>query len=400
MINKIIQNNICSGCGLCQGVFGKEKISVQLTEDGYYRPFSVKGIDEKEELLLSKFCPALIDEKTKENAPYQDHLWGEMYSCSVGFSADKEIRKEASSGGCITALLNYLLSSKKVVAVVHIGASNETPYLNEIKISTTREELIQNANSRYSPSAPLLNIIEIAQKYDSIAFVGKPCDVAALRQLSHYNELIRDRVQYYISFFCAGIPSLNATKGIIAAMDVDLNNVKGLFYRKDGWPGFFKITDNVNRDYKLSYVVTWMSLLAPYIQFRCKICADAIGHQADIVCADAWEDFDGKGFPTFKDAPGKSLIISRTLKGEQLFKEVVKNESLKIDRDIVDFRELDKIQPGQFTKKVYFLPRKLALLIRQRLVPKFSSDFYFLATLKAQPISFLRNLLGTLKRTR
>src|SRR5690606_33976344 len=119
-----------------------------------------------------------------------------------------------------------------------------------------------------------------------------------------------------ISFFCAGVPSVNATTDIVKSMALDMEDVEKIDYRKDGWPGYFRVTHSNGIRYKLSYSLTWMNLLGPKVQFRCKVCPDGIGHFADIVCADGWDSFNESGFPTFKDAPGKSIIISRTQTGE------------------------------------------------------------------------------------
>ena len=348
--------------------------------------------------MLSKFCPAIRVKKGKTISPKKDVVWGEIFSSFVCSSSDEDIRKEASSGGGISAILVHLLETKKVSAVIQIGASKEIPYLNEVKLSTTREEIIENANSRYAPSAPLQNILENIKQFESYAFVGKPCDIAALRQYAGYNSEVKNKIKYYISFFCAGVPSLNATTDIISSMDLDIGNVKAVAYRKDGWPGFFKVTDKENRVYKLSYSLTWMKLLGPRMQFRCKICADAIGHLADIVCADAWEDFDNKGFPTFKNAPGKSLLISRTEIGEELVQEVLKQKDLIFHKQITNYRKIDKMQPGQFSKKIYFLPRRLGLFMMNKTAPRFNPDFYFMATFKSKPVSFIKNFIGITKR--
>lgn len=398
MISKILKNNICAGCGLCQSIYGIDKISVELNNEGFYRPVIKKNLIESENKLLSKVCPALVVRKNKTISPKRDKIWGEMFSCFVCSSTDFEIRNEASSGGGISALLYFLLKTKKVAAIIQIGASKEIPYLNEVKISTTRTEILENANSRYAPSAPLQNIIENIKKFDSYAFVGKPCDIAALRQYSTYNSEVRDKIKYYISFFCAGVPSSNATTDIIKSMDLKIEDISNVSYRKDGWPGFFKITSKSNQTYKLSYSLTWMKLLGPRVQFRCKVCADGIGHLADIVCADAWEDFDKNGFPTFKNAPGKSLLITRTECGEKLVQEAVQQKELTFYNDIGNFRDIDKMQPGQFFKKVYFLPRLLGLKIKNKMAPGFSSDFYLMATFKSKPISFVKNFIGIMKR--
>ena len=398
MISKILNDKLCAGCGLCQSIFSENKISVELSKEGFYRPILKTQLLKTEEILLSKVCPAIVVKKQPTLSPRKDVIWGEMFSTIVCSSTDEKTREEASSGGGISGILLYLLKSKKVSAIIHVGASKEVPYLNEVKISTTREEIIENANSRYSPSAPLQNILALLNEFESYAFVGKPCDVAALKQYSNYNSLVKSKIKYYISFFCAGVPSVNATTDLINSMDLDLDNIKTVFYRKDGWPGFFKVTDKTNRTFKLSYSLTWMKLLGPRMQFRCKVCADGIGHLADIVCADAWEDFDGKGFPTFKNAPGKSLLISRTEMGEELLQEALKNKYLTFHNDITNLRDIDKMQPGQYSKKIYFLARYIGLFFINKSAPRFNSDFYFKATFKSSPISFFKNLIGIIRR--
>jgi coenzyme F420 hydrogenase subunit beta len=399
MITKILNNKLCAGCGLCQSIFEENKISVALDKEGFYRPVVNQKLNKAEEKLLSDVCPAVKVRKEKANSPKKDVVWGEIFSCFICSSSDNEIRSEASSGGGISAILVYLLKTKKVSAIIHIGASKEVPYLNEVKISTTRAEIIENANSRYAPSAPLQNILDNIKQYESYAFVGKPCDIAALRQYSIHNAEVKNKIKYYISFFCAGVPSLNATTDIISSMDLNIDDIKAVSYRKDGWPGFFKITDKANRVFKLSYSLTWMKLLGPRMQFRCKVCADGIGHLADVVCADAWEDFDKNGFPTFKNAPGKSLLISRTKIGEELVQEVLQHNDLVFYMDINNYRDMDKMQPGQFSKKIYFLPRYLGLFMMNKSAPSFNSDFYFRATFKSKPISFVKNFIGIMKRT-
>lgn len=397
-VKQITRNNLCAGCGLCQSIFNDKKVTVGLTEEGFYRPAGLNKLNKEEEKLLAKVCPAIIVRKDKTSSPRKDYIWGEIFSSYICSATDAEVRDEASSGGGISAILIYLLESKKVSAIIQVGASSEIPYLNEVKVSTSREEIIQNANSRYAPSAPLQNILEILKEKESFAFVGKPCDIAALRQYSKFNHEIRNKIKYYISFFCAGVPSQNATLDIIQSMDLNPAEVKSVSYRKEGWPGFFRIIDKDERKYKLSYSLTWMKLLGPRVQFRCKICADGIGHLADIVCADGWEDFDKKGFPTFKNAPGKSLLFSRTQVGEKLVREIVDNNALTVYREITNFREIDKMQPGQFSKKVYFIPRRIGMLLKNKKAPRFNFEFYARATFRAKFIMSLKNFIGVLKR--
>jgi coenzyme F420 hydrogenase subunit beta len=398
MINKILKNNLCTGCGLCQSIYGTEKITVELDNSGFYRPKIHTKLSRKEEKQLENICPGVSVRKERTLTPFVDSIWGEMYSCIIGASTDKEIVNKASSGGAITSILTYLLDTKTIDAVIHIGASENEPYRNEVKISLSKTDVIKHANSRYSPSAPLIDIISDLKKYENYAFVGKPCDVAALKQYARINAEIDKKIKYYISFFCAGVPSLNATLAAIEAMDIKTENIKKVDYRKDGWPGFFRLIENNGKVHKLSYSLTWMKLLGPYVQFRCKLCADGVGHLSDIVCADAWDDFDKKGFPTFKNAPGRSLIISRTEKGNNLINEVLENQYIQKTKLINNFREIDKIQPGQLSKKVTFVSRSFALLLKKKIRIKFNRDFYIKAFYKQHLFDFIKNFYGTFKR--
>jgi coenzyme F420 hydrogenase subunit beta len=132
MISKILKNNTCAGCGLCQSIFGENKISVELNKEGFYRPNVNLNLNKNEDKLLAKVCPAIRVKKDKTISPKKDVVWGEMFSSFVCSSSDEEIRSEASSGGGISAILVYLLETKKVSAVIHIGASKEIPYLNDM----------------------------------------------------------------------------------------------------------------------------------------------------------------------------------------------------------------------------------------------------------------------------
>lgn len=54
------------------------------------------------------------------------------------------------------------------------------------------------------------NLVETGKKY---AFVGKPCDVSALRMLQVRKiEPWTEQITYMFSFFCAGQPSEDANK--------------------------------------------------------------------------------------------------------------------------------------------------------------------------------------------
>jgi coenzyme F420 hydrogenase subunit beta len=74
-------------------------------------------------------------------------------------------------------------------------------------------------------------------------------------------------------------------------------------------------TAHDGRTAEMTYERSWGHHLSREVQFRCKICPDAVGGVADIACADAW--YGGEtGYPTFEEQSGRSLVVTRTAVGE------------------------------------------------------------------------------------
>ena len=375
ILNRIVKNDLCAGCGLCQTICGK-KVVMEYNNKGHFRPFTNYGISKEEELLLKKCCPALIIHKDKSLRTLNcDPFWGDYFSCYIGSSKSEEIVNNASSGGVISSILIYLIENKLVDYAIHIGADSNNPFNNVIKISSTAKDVMENANSRYAPTAPLINIIDMIESNKKYVFVGKPCDVAALRQFSFYNEKIAFHVKYYISFFCFGVPSINQTKKLVSNFGVKEEDVETLYYRKDGWPGSFKITTKNGEEFKIPYS-EYMHFLFSDIQMRCKICPEGIGESADITCGDGWNEFDVSGYPSFKNSRGKSIIITKTDIGNNLISEIIQNNFLNIHSEINNLREIDKVQPGQLGKKKYFKYRIAAYQLLLRKYPMFDKYIY------------------------
>src|SRR3546814_12796145 len=82
-------------------------------------------------------------------------------------------------------------------------------------------------------------------------------------------------------------------------------------YRGNGWPGQAVARTTDGRAGEMSYERSWGDHLSREVQFRCKICPDAVGGTADIACADAWYGGEG-GYPQFEEQDGRSLIMVRS----------------------------------------------------------------------------------------
>lgn len=396
MIREVVKNNLCSGCGLCASLFDN-KVSIFTNTEGFLRPVQHEEFDSQEDLLFVKTCPGINVNQKKIKDQNYNAVWGPIKNLLVGHATDEEVRFKGSSGGGISGLSQYLLSEKIVDFVLHTGVSNLSPLYNDTTISLNRDDILQKTGSRYSPSSPLANIKKYLRDDKKFAFIGKPCDIVGLKNYLQVNPQYKDKIVVFISFMCAGIPSLNGTKKILERFKVNENEVKSLQYRGDGWPGNFKVIDINDNEYKISYNESWGTILNRHLQFRCKICPDGTGEFADVTFADAWEESED-GYPSFEERPGESLIITRTTIGQRLVEEAINKNFLAIQQRRITTSLLEKIQPYQAERKKAVIPRLIAMQMMQRQIPAYNWSVLFRATRKLSFLKISKNFAGMAKR--
>jgi coenzyme F420 hydrogenase subunit beta len=394
-VDLIKKNDLCLGCGLCVAISNKTDSKMQFNRNGFLRPTNIFDNNDDFNEKFKKFCPAYIIDHNILNKS-NDYIWGSYEKILFGYSNNSDIRYNGSSGGVLSALLVYLLSNKEIDAIIHIGAKEDNQLINEIKLSTTVEDVLSNSGSRYSPSAPLENISDYLDRDARYAFVGKPCDVAALKMYSKINNKVNEKIKYIFSFFCAGVPSIKGTYKILQNFNVKESNVKEFKYRGEGWPGYTKVVTKDGHIYKMDYNESWGTILNKYLQKRCKICIDGSGEFADIACGDGWYG-DEKGYPIFTEEDGRNIIMVRNSIGKVLIEQAVEKGYITIE-DEINKEDLFKIQPFQFSRRATLISRIIGLKLMNKMVPKYSYKVMFIGATKTNPFKLLKILLGTIRR--
>jgi coenzyme F420 hydrogenase subunit beta len=295
----------------------------------------------------------------------------------------------------ISALLDHAMASGMVDAVVQTRADTIDPVGNMTVISISLDEVEAAAGSRYAPSAPLQNVEALLADTRRYAFVGKPCDVSALRQLGTLDARVAERFPVMLAFFCGGIPSRAGSHEVIRAMGYQPPEVTAFRYRGNGWPGQARATRADASFAEMSYAKSWGAHLSKHVQFRCKICPDAVGGVADIACADAWYGGES-GYPQFDEAAGRSLVIARTPAGEALLAAAVAAESVVIEP--LDPKDIDLMQPAQKRRKALLVARYAALLATFQARPSVRGLKVLPAARMTSVKLSLKNFLGTFRR--
>lgn len=326
-INDVASWQLCCGCGACSYICPESIEMIDTLEYGR-RPLIKAEMDTVMNHEAMKVCPGM--ELTRPPKPADQlgadsyyAVWGPVLGIWEGQAADPQIRFEGSSGGAATALAYYAINKLNMAGVLHIAARQDVPYLNQTVLSTTKEQLLAGAGSRYAPASPCDGLKMIEDAAGPCVFIGKPCDVAAVRKAMALRPKLAEKIGLTIAFFCAGTPLSQGTLKMVEAMGVnDPASIRSLRYRGNGWPGMATVCYQEGNELKkseLTYDQSWGNILQKYRQWRCYICPDHIGEFADIVVADAWHR-------TIADhQPGRSIILARTARGKQFLERAVQD---------------------------------------------------------------------------
>lgn len=389
---RVARGNLCSGCGGCAAI-APDAIRMEMQSPGVLRPRQNAPIDAQDEAHLRAICPGLGQDVVAEGRR-DDVLFGPYLEMRTGHATDPNLRHRASSGGALSAFVTHLLETDAITGAVQVAAGTP-PVANAVVVSASRDDIAHAAGSRYAPSAPLAGIGPLLEGGGRHAFVGKPCDVAAMRALQRIDTRARDRFPYLISFFCAGVPSQAGAEAIVEALGVAPEDLAAFRYRGMGWPGRATATRRDGTEASMTYMESWGRILSSRVQHRCKICADGTGVAADIVCADAW-DADEGGYPTFDERPGISLIVARTPTGAQLMAQA--ESAGAIETAPFDPAGLAAIQPGQTRRRRALLARLAALRLTGKPIPRYTGLQLRAAARQNSLRDNAKNFLGMVRR--
>ena len=349
-LSDIVNNGLCIGCGLCQSIAGKDNIEISMSPKGRLEPKEISKISPEVFKKILNVCPGTIVEGLpKENVDQSakhNLVWGYYLSLCYTWSTDKKIRFESSTGGLLNGLSIYLLETKKVKFILHTAADPKKPMRSVPKFSYSKEELLNcEGRSRYGPTAPLEKFHEALDLSQPFVFVGKPCDISAIRQLSKIDTRVNQLCKYLLTLVCGGFAEFTKAQEFIESFNVKEDELSIFRYRGYGNPGKMYIKTKDGREYDREYNSFWGEESTWRVPFRCKICPDAIGESADIAALDTWRGGSPKG-----EDEGFNAAIVRTKKGLDLLNEAAKAGFIHIG-DKLEIEDISDFQPHQVNKK-------------------------------------------------
>jgi len=227
----------------------------------------------------------------------------------VATGTDSRVLKVCQDGGAVTGLLLHALENKRIDGAVVSGVSAQKPFYPVPKLACTAEEILSCAGTRYSCSPNLLALPEaVKQRKTSVAFVGTPCQIQAMRKMQMLRMKLASSVKLSIGLMCSECFSYEGLieKHIGEELGIDLRNIKGMNIK-----GRMIVTLKSG-----SAKTIPLSDIKEYAQKSCASCRDFSSEVADLSAG-------GLGLE------GWTCLIARTKEGENMLKEAEKTGVLK-----------------------------------------------------------------------
>jgi coenzyme F420 hydrogenase subunit beta len=377
------------------------EIEMVVNQRGFARPVFASDGDVGKESELLAVCPGatLHGPERRDGIPHHP-VWGPVAELHRTWSSEPAVRHTAAAGGTLTALARYLFDSHEIDAILQVRVNEDDPMLTDGVVSRTAAEALSGAKSRYGRAAPLVHVMRMLDEGARFAVIGKPCDISAIRNLARLDDRVNAQVPFLLSIFCGGVQSMLTAEQIAAHHGLKRDEVGKFQWRGDGWPGPTRVVSRTGDVFDMSYDEVWLRS-HPWnesldLQWRCKLCPDAIGEVADIAVPDGWIMNESR--PIHEEADGVNVAVVRTRTGQELLARAVRAGYL--DRAPMRLEELDAMHYDHLPRKLSHPARRLGMAVAGQPVPRVSGYRSWTTVRYAGLRRTAAAFFGTIKRVR
>ena len=327
-LQKVIENGLCNRCGSCVGLSGG-KIVFGNKEERYLPEILEEPDAETMDIILTACSGKAFNfpvnrEEIFGNKTHFHVYTGAYRQINIGYCTDNQIRLNSASGGIISALLIYLLRTKEIDGAVVLGMDNQKPWLTKPFIAKTEQEIQESAQSKYIISSVNELLPQIGSFKGKLAYVGLPGQVQSIRALQRIQHPWVKNIEYIFGPFYGNTLHFSSIKSFLRANgEKDYKAITKLYFRYGEWPGNMRVETASGKAYQLKKFHA--NYLIPFhIVKNSLICTDLTNEFTDVSGGDAWApvyEERGKGF---------SMVITRSLKGEELLNRMLDEGYIKL----------------------------------------------------------------------
>jgi len=356
LVAEVQQKGVCGKCGGCLAFCSAGEFNaLRAGEDG-----TPVMVDESKCLhcgICYLICPQIkvLDRELREKTGWKAPI-GPYRKLVSARAHSRKIRRVATDGGVVTALLTHALNKHSVQAA--IVSRRVGPFAREPMVVTHAADLIQAAGShfeesqhlhkvgeRYTTFSPSVREVKSLGQRDlhRIALVGTPCQIFTIRKMQLLNVLPADSIALTIGLFCMENFSFDARtrRALERKLAVKLDQIHKLNIKDD------VIVTTAKRE----ALHIPFDVMDAYARPACFACTDFANEYADISCG-------GVGSPD-----GYTTTILRTTAGEALYNRAKQDGAI----EELPFRDRDSRRNAStemMAKIVAFTRRKQARAAR------------------------------------
>ncbi|WP_460293253.1 Coenzyme F420 hydrogenase/dehydrogenase, beta subunit C-terminal domain [Clostridium tertium] len=323
---KVINNDYCSGCGVCASVKDSH-LKMQIDENGKYRPFLDNSGNSGNNVDVLSICPFYNNERNEDiigkklfervdDIKHNKYI-GYYLKNFAGYVNVGDYRKSGSSGGMGSWISSKLIELGLIDAIIHVKQTKDLDekVLFNYQVSKNLNEISEGGKSKYYPVEMSEVIKYIKENEGRYALVGVPCFIKAIRLLSEKDEVVSKRIKFTIGLVCGHLKSEMFAKSIGWQMGIHPNDIRSIDFRVKiencaSSNYGVKVVGEVNKSElikesptRLLYMTNWGEGMFKYKS--CDYCDDVLAETADITIGDAW-------IPEYtNDSMGTNIIVVR-----------------------------------------------------------------------------------------
>jgi coenzyme F420 hydrogenase subunit beta len=231
---------------------------------------------------------------------------------------DSKILSVAQDGGAVSAVLSLFFDDGGDGAIV-AGIDEEHPWKAKPLVARSKEEMLEGAGTKYTPSPTLVGVASAIHEYDlkNLAVVGTPCQMRALSKIQtgvRSEARIKEALRLKIGLFCMETFTYPSFMEYLNMNEIDPEKVDKFEIKS----GRFIASQNGDTLHRVR-----LSKVKSLVRGCCHNCGDFSSEFADLSVGNV-------GSPN-----GWSTVVVRTKEGEKVLKAAEKEGLIEV-ADVVE----------------------------------------------------------------
>lgn len=263
------------------------------------------------------------EEQLRDNARYYTGAAQKVY---CGYASQAEYRKNAASGGIVSACLIELLKTGQVEGCLVYKLQNQDGKF-EVKpiIAVSEQDVLECQGSLYMYFPPISpEVLSLIREFSGrLAIVGLPCGISAFRKKCETDDALNNKIACTIGLFCGHTSNRKLLDTLLQKKGISQDSIEKFSFRKGLWRGRSQVLLNngTTIEYPSWHYNLYQNLFV-YSHRGCLNCGDHFAEKADISVGDVW-------MKEFKSKEVKhSAFAARTDKGANLVKTLQESQTI------------------------------------------------------------------------